>query len=99
MKKLVRITLRLLCLVGMITMFIYAPMTLTSETTNPELTHSLIDKIMFLSMIISCGVIYGIFGLSLIKRLSMKRIQYYFLAFTTIFVFGLYYSFMFNSPW
>ncbi len=67
---------------------------------NPELTDSLMDKVMFTFLILGAAAVYILVGVVLIKgRTIEKSNTALFFIFMMLFIFGLYYTTMFGSPW
>jgi len=97
MSKIARIFLGLLCLSATVIMLVGNIAGLTSEMINPVLTNSWFDKLMFTFLFLGCAGTFAVWGIQLIKNLSIRKVQYQFLGFAYMFIFGMLYM-LFDSP-
>ena len=98
MTKIARILLGLICFSATIIMIVANVAGLNSEFFNVNLTNSWFDKVMFTSLFLGCAGIFAVWGIQLIKNISIKDVQYSFIGFTYMLIFGMLYMF-FDNPW
>lgn len=99
MSKILRGVLGILLIWPGVYMISIIPGTFTSGEINPELIDSLVDKISWGMLMLGCSGIFFVLGVTIIKNLNLYKIKNYFIFFMIMFIIGIYYSFMFQSPW
>jgi hypothetical protein len=68
---------------------------------NPNLINSTVDKLFFAALMIGAATIYLIFSISLLSKYSFRNIKMKvaFIISGLSFLSGIYYHFIFQSPW
>ncbi|MCA9351449.1 hypothetical protein KC929_01580 [Patescibacteria group bacterium] len=106
MSKILRILLSIFFGIAAGFMLISIIPMLNSSEINPELTDSLTDKIMFCLLMLGCAGVLMTFAIGLWRNLPIEKPfgekKFSSILFFTSFLFfivGIYYSFMFGSPW
>ena len=92
-----------LCALASIVMLIGLAMSLTGHLTlNPEITDSVFDKIFWILTAGGCAIVYAIASIGLVGRVNFptnKPLTISGLVAMFMFLAGLYYTVMFQSPW
>lgn len=101
--KIFRFLAAALCALASVVMFIILVMSLTGYSIiNPEITDSFLDKIFWILTAGGCAIVYAIASIAFAGRVNLptnKPLTVSGLVAMFMFLAGLYYTVMFQSPW